>query len=387
MHDFVFHNPTKVIFGRNSVASSCGPETIAFGPKVLLVYGKSFAQSSGLYHLVATALQQAGAQVVDFGNVQPNPTVEHARIGVSEAKRHNIDVVRGLGGGSVIDTAKAIAAGALVEHDVWKFFTGKKSVRATLPVVALPTMAGSGSEMNSGMVLTNSDQSVKFGFAHRLLFPKVAIMDPQTTFSVSGKQTVYGAIDALSHLLEFYLTASQPSPLVQDRYMEGLASAITTSCKACLVDPENYEARAALMWGASLALNGMATAGLGKVGFSLHLIEHALSAIHDIPHGAGLAALLPGWLRHQAGIRPERVVSFCAAALPQLCSPKDQPDMAIAALEDWLRAVQAPTRLSELKLQDLQIDTLAAGAMPLARIWRIRDFDEERIAGILADCL
>ena len=385
MHNFVFHNPTKVLFGQGTVPM-CGQEARQLGQRVLLVHGRTSAAKSGLLQQVQSSLQDAGMEVVCFGGVQPNPTLAHVHQGITTAKAHNIDVICALGGGSVIDSAKAISAGALVEHDVWKFFTGKKSVKGALPLVAISTMAASGSEMNSGMVLTKTESDLKFGFAHRLLFPRVAIMDPQTTYSVSANYTAYGAIDALAHLLEFYLTTTQTGIHVQEQYMEGLARSIVCGCDAALACPDDYEARATLMWAAGLALNGMAAAGLGKVGFPMHLIEHSLSALYNIPHGAGLAIIIPGWLRSNAEVIPDRISRFFSRAFSLEFSGADAAQQAIEVFEKWLVTMGLPTTLAAIGIRSGQIENLAENSLPLARIWRIREYDKEKISKILFAC-
>ncbi|HNC99780.1 MAG TPA: iron-containing alcohol dehydrogenase, partial [Myxococcota bacterium] len=202
MHNFVWHNPTKILFGRDTLPK-IGAETAAWGRKVLLVSGQASLKRSGLHAQITHSLREAGLEIVEFSGARPNPLLSHARTGIALAKAEQIEVIVAAGGGSVLDTAKAIGAGAVVEHDVWKFFTGKKGIKGTLPVLTLPTLAASGSEMNSGMVLTNEETQEKFGFGHRLLFPKVSILDPQTTCTVPPDYTAYGAVDALSHALEF----------------------------------------------------------------------------------------------------------------------------------------------------------------------------------------
>ena len=180
---------------------------------------------------------EAGIDIVEHGGVRSNPLLTHVRQGVQLAKEHDAEVIVAAGGGSVIDTAKAIAAGAPVEHDVWKFFTGKKGIKTALPVTAVLTLAASGSEMNSGMVITNDATREKFGFGHRLLHPKTSILDPEATFTVPPEYTVYGAVDAISHVLEFYMTATDPDTPVQDRLMEGLIENAMTACNTLPARP------------------------------------------------------------------------------------------------------------------------------------------------------
>ncbi|MGE4560454.1 MAG: iron-containing alcohol dehydrogenase [Desulfobulbus sp.] len=387
MHNFVFHNPTKVLFGRGNL-SALGPETAAWGKRALLVYGRSSLKQSGLFDRVVRILQDAGIELVEHGGVQSNPLLSHAREGIARAKAGEVEVIVAVGGGSVLDTAKAIGAGAVVEHDIWKFFTGKKGIKSTLPVLTVPTLAASGSEMNSGMVLTNDQTRQKFGFGHRLLFPKVSILDPETTFSVPASYTAYGAVDALSHVLEFYLTTNESETSVQDRFMEGLIENAMVACTRCLADPRDYDARADLMWTAALALSGLSAAGLGRVGFPMHLIEHSLSALFDVPHGAGLAVIMLGWLRDHCRSHAPRIAQLGRRVLgASHSSEQEAARQSIEALQQWLQSIRAPTTLAELSIAPADIPRISENTQGLARIWRLRDYTPERVSAILQLCL
>lgn len=387
MHNFVYHNPTKVLFGCNTV-EAIGPETRAWGRRALLVYGQGSIKRNGLHDRVVNALREAEIDVVEHGGVRSNPLLSHVRQGIQLAKRHDAEVIVAAGGGSVIDTAKAIAAGALVEHDVWKFFTGKRGIKTALPVTTVLTLAASGSEMNSGMVITNDETREKFGFGHRLLHPKTSILDPETTFTVPPDYTVYGAVDAISHVLEFYMTTLDPDTPVQDRLMEGLIENAMVACGRCLHDPHDYNGRANLMWTATLALNGLTAAGLGRVGFPMHLIEHSLSALYDVPHGAGLAVVMLGWLRTYQHVAAERIAELGRRIF---CLTEKEPAAAtaqtITRLHTWLHSVKAPLTLGDLNIPPDDIPRIADNTKGLARTWRLRDYTPERVSTILRHCL
>ena len=387
MHNFVYHNPTKILFGRGTI-ESIGPETRAWGRRGLLVYGQDSLKHNGLYDRIVKALHEAEVDIVEHGGVRSNPLLSHVRQGVQLAKEHNVEVIVAAGGGSVIDTAKAIAAGTPVEHDVWKFFTGKRGIKTALPVTAVLTLAASGSEMNSGMVITNDETREKFGFGHRLLHPKTSILDPEATFSVPPDYTVYGAVDAISHVLEFYMTAADPDSPVQDRLMEGLIENAMTACTRCLRDPLDYNGRANLMWTATLALNGLTAAGLGRVGFPMHLIEHSLSALYDVPHGAGLAVVMLGWLRAHRQLSAVRIAGLGRRIF---CLTEQEPAAAatqtIARLHTWLHRVKAPLTLGDLNIPPEDIPRIADNTKGLARLWRLRDYTPERVDAILRQCL
>ena len=387
MQNFVFHNPTKILFGKNTVPL-IGAETVLFGKRVLLVYGTGSIKKRGLYDQIVQSLHAAAAIITEHGGVQPNPLLSHVHKGIKLARENNCDVVCAVGGGSVIDEAKAICAGTPVQHDVWKFFTGKKSVKNPLPLTTVLTLAASGSEMNSGMVITNDATSQKFGFGNKQLFPKTSILDPTITFSVPADYTAYGAIDAISHVLECYFTTTDPYTPVQDRLMEGIVMNAIESCNRVLANPDDYHARADLMWTASLALNGLTSSGLGKVGFPMHMIEHSLSAFYNVPHGAGLSAVIPGWMRFNAKLQPDRFAQFATRVFDKRTgSVEEKATQGIEALTSWFREVKSPASITALDIPGTDIPKIAANAMTLAKVWRMRDYSEEKIEAILDECL
>ncbi|MGI6657333.1 MAG: iron-containing alcohol dehydrogenase [Desulfobulbus sp.] len=387
MQPFVFHNPTKVLFGPG-VISAIGKETRNWGQRALLVYGQNSARASGRLDQIITLLREAGVDPIEHGGVRANPRLEHVRQGIELAKTHRIEVIVGVGGGSALDTAKAIAAGTMATHDVWKFFIGKKGVKTALPVLTVPTVAASGSEMNSGMVLTNESTREKLGFGHRLLFPKTSLLDPETTHSVPPMQTACGAVDIFCHLLEFYLTASGAETPIQDRFMEGLADTVISASRRCLVNPHDAAARADLLWCASLALSGLTTAGLGRVSLPIHLIEHSLSALYDIPHGAGMAVLLPGWLAEYAPAYCHRLASMARGLLH--CNDPDPHRAAEAVIDHirrWLLDLGLPRTLDDLGIPSDDLVRIAAHTTTQARTWRLRAHTPETVIRVLRRCI
>jgi len=383
MRDFVFHNPTKIIFGHGTI-SEIGRETAQLGANVLLVYGQGSIKTNNIYDRVVKSLTAAGLKIREHGGVRSNPVLDHVRQGIAVAKTNQVDVVVAVGGGSVMDSGKAIAAGALVEHDVWKFFTAKKSVTKSMPLVCVPTLAASGSEMNAAMVLTNEAKNQKFGFANRHLYPKVSILDPSVTISVPPDYTAYGAVDAISHLLEFYFTTLLPHTPIQDRLMEGLLATIMENCERVLRKPDDYRGRAHLMWSATLALNGLTAAGLGKVAFPMHMIEHSLSALYDIPHGAGLAVVIPGWLRYQAETGAAKLAQFGRRLFPdRKTGTKDWAMHGIERLTAWFVKMGCPIRLKDIEVQIEDIPVIAENALALGKIWRMPEYTRETIETIL----
>ena len=389
MQNFVFHIPTKILFGRNTVPA-IGPETATCGGRCLLVYGRGSSSRSGLLDRVRASLAGAGVEIVEHGGVRSNPVLSHVRQGIGLARQHGVDVIVAVGGGSVIDEAKAISAGCVVEHDVWKFFTGRKSIKKTLPLTTVLTLAAAGSEMNSGMVITNEETREKFGTGNQLLYPRTSILDPEVTFTVPPDYTAYGAVDAVAHVLEFYMTTQDPDTPVQDRIMEGLIENVMEACDRCLADPCDYGGRASLMWSATLALNGLTAAGLGRVGFPMHMIEHSLSALYDVPHGAGLSAVIPGWLTWHGRRAPARIAGLCRRLFPfpdmERCSDRELAARTVTILRNWFGRINSPASLQELGIPATDIPEIARNAMGLAKIWRLNEYTPEIIEEILCLC-
>ncbi len=388
MQNFVFHNPTKIIFGHDTIGQ-IGQEVAASGcRRVLLVYGSGSIKENGVYDTVTASLASSGITTREHPGVRSNPVLSHVRAGIALARKEQVDAVVAVGGGSVLDSAKAICAGALVEHDVWQFFKGKKPIRRALPLFTVLTLAASGSEMNGGMVVTNEETRQKFGTANALLHPRVSILDPTATYSVPADYTAYGAVDAIVHILEFYCTTAATEPTaIQDRISEGLIGSIIAACDRVLADLQDYQGRADLMWGATLALNGLTAAGRGPVGLPMHMIEHSLSALYDVPHGAGLAVVAPAWMAHRAERDPGRIAQLGRRLFGSSAPDEHQAAMeAIGRLKSWFAASGCPVTLGELGIPETEIPGIAANALALARLWRLREYDEAEITAILQRC-
>lgn len=287
-----------------------------------------------------------------------------------------------------MDTAKAIAAGVPAPHDIWKFFTGKKTVKQTLPVLCVPTLAGSGSDMNSGMVLTNDDKNLKFGFAHRMLYPRVSIADPSTTFSVPSEQTAFGAVDTITHCLEAYFstTVFAETPF-QNRFMENICRTTIETCTHILKTPEVYSHRATMLWLGSMALCGISTAGLGKIGFPLHLVEHGISALLDIPHGAGLSAVIPGWMRYHQSTFETKFAEFGKHVFDITGGNiQENATQTVDSLQEFLLSINCPTCLKDLDISPKHFPWIAQHCALQAKIWRMPEYNIEKITAILNIC-
>ena len=307
MKDFIFHSPTKIIFGKGRI-TEIGKELNKDGiKKVLMVYGKGSIKRNGVYDETVSSLRESGIEFVELSGIKPNPVLGKVREGIDTVRKNDCEAVLAVGGGSVIDSAKAIAAGALHTGDVWDFYTGK-SPESALPLYVILTISATGSEMNGNSVVTK-DETLEKKAMHggAITSPKLSIIDPSVQFTLPKEQTVYGGIDAITHVAEYYFNGSKELNF-PDRLCESLIRTIIDSTEILLKNPEDYNARAELAWSATMALNGMTAVGRGRGDWSSHQIEHALSALYDIAHGAGLAIILPAWLEYTEDVNGDKII-------------------------------------------------------------------------------
>lgn len=296
MNSFVYDLPVKVYFGKDQLGH-LGEELAKCGKRVLLAYGGGSIKQTGLYDKVMAEIRKAGLEVFELPGIEPNPRIGSVRRGADICKENRVDVVLAVGGGSTIDAAKFIAAGAKVDHDPWDFLSEKWApITEALPVITVLTLAATGSEMDAGGVISNPETKDKIGRSADPLLPKVSFLDPTLTFTVSPYQTACGAADILSHLFETYFNMDSDLYML-DCFMEGLMKTVIRYAPVAMKTPDNYEARANLMWAASWAINGFVNGGKAQA-WSCHPMEHELSAIYDITHGLGLAILTPRWLEY-----------------------------------------------------------------------------------------
>jgi len=386
MQNFIFENPTKIIFGQGQI-SLAGKEVARFGRKVLLVCGLKSIKKNGIYDRVMASLQEAGLSIVEFPGVKSNPVLSHTLKGIALARKEEVEVILAVGGGSVIDTAKTIAAGVKADHDVWDLFTFKKPIRSALPVVTVLTLAASASEMNAAAVMTREEGLQKFSIRSPHIQPRVSILDPTVLYTLSPAYSAYSAVDAITHMLEPYFNNAEPDSPFQDRLVECFMRTIMESIEVILKEPANYPARANMMWATTWAFNGLTSAGMGMVSLPVHMIEHSLSAIYDIAHGAGLSIVLPGWMRYTLD-RNARKLSRLAREIFQI-SEKDERLAAmtgIEALKAWFAAIGSPTSLKEAGIPEEDIEKIAKNASVLAQVWQLKDYTEEVITSILQRC-
>lgn len=295
MNNFIYNNPVKVYFGENQLCH-LGEELSRYGKRVLLTYGGGSIKRNGLYDAIVKEITNAEMELYELSGIDPNPRIDSVREGARLCKEHDIDVLLAVGGGSTIDATKWMAAGACVEHDPWDFFSKWAPVEKALPIVTVLTIAATGSEMDPGGVISNPENQEKIGRVAEPLFPKASFLDPTVTYSVSKYQTACGAADMMSHIMEVYFNM-EPDLYMLDSFMEGMMKTIIKYAPVALREPDNYEARANLMWTASWAINGFVVGGKRQA-WSCHPMEHELSAIYDITHGLGLAILTPRWMEY-----------------------------------------------------------------------------------------
>jgi len=295
MNPFVYDIPTKVYFGEDQLAH-LGPELARFGRRVLLTYGGGSIKATGLYDRVVAEVRKASLALFELPGIEPNPRVTSVRLGAEICKRERIDVLLAVGGGSVIDCTKFIGAAAFHDGDAWDLSTGAAPIARCLPIVTVLTLSATGSEMDSGGVITNLETREKLGNGSPLMVPKVSFLDPANTYTVGPYQVACGAADIISHTLEVYCN-TEPDLELLDGFMEHLVRTVVQYSPVALHDPTDYGARANLMWASSWAINGF-VAGGKRQAWSCHPIEHEVSAIYDITHGLGLAILTPRWMEH-----------------------------------------------------------------------------------------
>lgn len=295
MNSFVYNIPVKIYFGQNQLCH-LGEEITNYGKKILLCYGGGSIKKIGLYDKVIGELEKEGVEIFELSGIAPNPRIDSVREGAAICKKENIDAILAVGGGSVIDCAKVIGAAAYYDGDPWDFLTGDAFPEKALPLLTVLTISATGSEMDNGAVITNLETKDKKDFVAPCMLPKVSFLDPTNTYTVSKYQTACGAADILSHIMEVYFTNEKDLEML-DSYMEALMRTVIKFTPIALAEPENYEARANLMWTSSWAINESINGGKSPA-WTCHAIEHEVSAIYDIAHGHGLAIITPRWLEY-----------------------------------------------------------------------------------------
>jgi len=360
MKDFVYESPTKIIFGKDKEVQT-GQEIASMGAKkVLLHYGGGSIKKTGLYDKVVKSLKEAGLQFAELGGVVPNPRLSKVREGIDLCRMESVDFILAVGGGSVIDSAKAISVGVPYDGDVWDFFD-----RGVVPVKKVPlgcilTIAATGSEASPSSVITNEDGWLKHALGLPLLRPEFSILDPELTTTLPAYQTAAGGTDIMAHLMERYFTNIRNVDLT-DRLLEGTLQTVIKYLPIAIKNPTDYDARAEVMWASTIAHNGILDTG--RIGdWASHRIEHEIGAIYDVAHGAGLAVVFPAWMKAVYRHDMPRFMRFFQKVWgvePNFWNPEETILKGISVFEDFLRSIGMPVTLKELGVPDDRLEEMA----------------------------
>lgn len=349
MKDFIYYAPTEVVFGKDSEKQVASLVKKYGGKRVLVHYGGQSAKKSGLLDNIFGLLNEGGIEFFELGGVVPNPRLSKVREGIALCREQKIDFILAVGGGSVIDSAKAIAYGVPYNDDVWDFYLGKATAETCLPVATVLTIPAAGSEMSESSVITNEDGDVKLGYSNNISRPKFAIMNPVRTYTLPPYQTAAGVTDMIMHTMERYFTHDDDMTLT-DSVAEALMRTLKDSVMEVLKNPTDYRHRAQIMWGGSIAHNGLTGCGLSD-DWATHQLEHELSGMFDATHGAGLAAIWPSWARYVYKENVSRFVRFAVNVMGvenDFTNPEATALKGIEAMEEFYHAIGMPINIHEL---------------------------------------
>ena len=356
MRDFTYFNPVRMEFGKNK-EENIGSYINEFGvKKVLITYGSDRIKNDGLFDKVTKSLKEQNIDFVELGGIQSNPVLSKVNEGITVAKDNQVDGILSVGGGSVLDSTKAIAAGALYDGDVWDFFTFKAPIEKALPIFDIMTLAATGSEMNPSGVVTNEETKQKFFIYSPSVYPKVSVINPDLQKTVSKEYLAYSAVDIVAHSIEGYLTATY-NPDIIASYVETNIKTVIKTVDILFENPDDYNARAEFSWAATQALNGTTTLGLEGVCYPNHMIEHAVSALYNVPHGAGLSVVIPAWMKWYYKNNEAQFERFAKEVFGKSTALEG-----IEALESWFEKLGSPTRLSQFDIKEEALDEIAQNA-------------------------
>ena len=359
MDNFIFRNPTKIIFGKG-MENQVGQEIRPYGKKILLHYGGGSIKKSGLYDKVVASLASAGVEVVELAGVKPNPRLSLVREGIKLCREQKLTAILAVGGGSVIDSSKAIAMGVPYDGDVWDFFTGKAVATEVLPVGTILTIPAAGSESSTASVITNEDGWYKRGINFEALYPKFSILNPQLAFTLPQYQVACGVSDMMAHVMERYFT-NTPNVELMDRLCESTLKTVINNAPKILAQPDHYDGWAEIMWSGTVAHNNLLNTG--RVGdWASHDIEHELSAIYDVAHGAGLSVIFPAWMKYVYKHDIQRFAQYAVRVWnvdQSFWSPEETALEGIKRLKAFYKRIGMPTALQELGITDDRIAEMA----------------------------
>lgn len=383
MKNFDYSIPTKIFFGKGQI-KVLGDQIKNYGSRVLLVYGGGSIKRNGIYDKVVSILKDNSISFWELSGVEPNPRITSVRKGIEICKENNIELVLAVGGGSSIDCAKVIAAGYYYEGDPWDIVVDPSKITKVLPIASILTLAATGSEMDRNAVISNMDTNEKIGTRHPNMAPKFSILDPTYTFTVPAKHTAAGTADIMSHIFEVYFN-NVKSAFLQNKLAEALLMTCIKYGKIAINEPENYEARANLMWASSLAINNLLNYGIDSI-WSVHAIEHELSAYYDITHGVGLAILTPNWMKYV--LDDSTVDKFVEYGVNvwKIDPNKDKYEIANLAIEktrEYFISLGIPATLSELDIDEEYFEKMAAHATRNGDIKGFKTLNTQDVLNIL----
>ncbi|NMA86945.1 MAG: iron-containing alcohol dehydrogenase [Tissierellia bacterium] len=363
MQNFNYSIPTKVYFGEGQI-EVLASEIKKYGTKVLLTYGGGSIKKNGIYDEVVDIFKKNNIEFWELGGIDPNPRIDSVREGIKIIRENNIDFILAVGGGSTIDCSKVIAAGYYYDGDPWDLVIKKTKIQNALPIGTILTLSATGSEMNSGAVISNMETKQKLGTGHPSMAPKFSILDPNYTFTLPKYQTIAGVADIMSHTFENYFTLNDGAYL-QNRLAEGVLKTLIHYGPIAVEEPENYEARANIMWASSLAINGLLSYGKNTI-WSVHAMEHELSAYYDITHGIGLAILTPPWMEYV--LDDERVDKFVEYGINVwgIDSNKDKYEIARESIDktkEFFISLGIPMTLKEVGIGEENLEIMAKAAI------------------------
>ncbi len=381
MNNFLYYNPTKIIFGVDTT-DEVGKEAKNYGKRILMVLGQGSVKKIGLYDKVISVLKEKGLEIFELEGVKPNPRVDLVRKGIKIVKENNIDLLLAVGGGSVIDTAKAIAAGLSYDEDVWDLFKYRKQIKPTIPIGVILTLAATGSEMNGNAVISNLETQEKLAISSSYLYPKFSILDPKNTITVPLNHTLYGIVDILSHVFEQYFDKTDGAVL-QDRFAEAIVKTVIETTPKLIENPEDINARSIILWCGTNALNGII--GVGKEhDWASHSVEHAISAVYDIPHGLGLAIVFPHWMKYVIDAIPHKFAQF-ARSVWNIDGNEDFKLglKGIDRLIEFYESIGVPTKLSKIGIGEEKLEEMAEKATAFGSIGTVKKLEKNDVLNIL----
>lgn len=360
MENFIFQNPTRIIFGKDA-ENQVGREVSRYGKKILLHYGGGSIKRSGLYQRVVASLKEAGVEFVELSGVKPNPRLSLVHEGIKICREQETQLILAVGGGSVIDSAKAIAVGVPYNGDVWDFYTGKAVPKETLSIGTILTLPAAGSEASNSAVITNEDGWYKRGLTSDVLYPKFSILNPELAFTLPKYQVACGVSDIMAHLMERYFT-NTPHVELTDRLCESTLKTIINNAPLVLEQPDNYDAWAEVMWSGTVAHNNLLNTG--RTGdWASHDIEHELSGIYDVAHGAGLAVIFPAWMKYVYKHDLNRFVQYAVRVWNvdhDFRSPERTALEGIKRLEHFYHSIGLATDLKGIGIDETRLEEMAA---------------------------